>query len=293
MALLTVTSRLKPIENRKGVLKYQLPPVFKEFVVGCVRDLSIDDRAAFWFWCFGDVPVSKLDVNLESDHDIFKLFVVLVQESTLSAKDVSFLERILSTIGRKDLLQRLKQVELRMFIGNIVEGYVRLRAFAHQDGGALESASCSDTPIDLLVETKTRNMGLIEEILDQFSEVVVDGDFLQICNEIIRSHLSWSGFVAYLVIIGELYSLHSVDVAVSEGYYVCALSGTKTSQLLAEWISENGGTVADFHLHFNENSDRECAKLQDDTEHVNIAFPKYKKGEHTVRKILVQCTYSK
>lgn len=242
MALLTVTSRLKSIENRKGVLKYQLPPVFKEFVVGCVRDLSIDDRAAFWFWCFGDVPVSKLDVNLESDHDIFKLFVVLVQESTLSAKDVSFLERILSTIGRKDLLQRLKQVELRMFIGNIVEGYVRLRAFARQDGGALESASCSDTPIDLLVETKTRNMGLIEEILDQFSEVVVDGDFLQICNEIIRSHLSWSGFVAYLVIIGELYSLHSVDVAVSEGYYVCALSGTKTSQLLAEWISENGGT---------------------------------------------------
>lgn len=242
MALLTVTSRLKPIENRKGVLKYQLPPVFKEFVVGCVRDLSIDDRAAFWFWCFGDVPVSKLDVNLESDHDIFKLFVVLVQESTLSAKDVSFLERILSTIGRKDLLQRLKQVELRMFIGNIVEGYVRLRAFARQDGGALEGASCSDTPIDLLVETKTRNMGLIEEILDQFSEVVVDGDFLQICNEIIRSHLSWSGFVAYLVIIGELYSLHSVDVAVSEGYYVCALSGTRTSQLLAEWISENGGT---------------------------------------------------
>lgn len=248
MALLTVTSRLKSIENRKGVLKYQLPPVFKEFVVGCVRDLSIDDRAAFWFWCFGDVPVSKLDVNLESDHDIFKLFVVLVQESTLSAKDVSFLERILSTIGRKDLLQRLKQVELRMFIGNIVEGYVRLRAFARQDGGALESASCSDTPIDLLVETKTRNMGLIEEILDQFSEVVVDGDFLQICNEIIRSHLSWSGFVAYLVIIGELYSLHSVDVAVSEGYYVCALSGTKTSQLLAEWISENGGTVSESNV---------------------------------------------
>lgn len=51
--------------------------------------------------------------------------------------------------------------------------------------------------------------------------------------------------------------------------------------------------VADFHLHFNENSDRECAKLQDDTEHVNIAFPKYKKGEHTIRKILVQSTYSK
>lgn len=46
-------------------------------------------------------------------------------------------------------------------------------------------------------------------------------------------------------------------------------------------------------LHFNENSDREHAKLQDGTERVNIAFPKYKKGEHTVKKILVACTYSK
>lgn len=46
-------------------------------------------------------------------------------------------------------------------------------------------------------------------------------------------------------------------------------------------------------LHFNENSDREHATLQDGTERVNIAFPKYKKGEYTVKKILVKCTYSK
>ena len=44
-------------------------------------------------------------------------------------------------------------------------------------------------------------------------------------------------------------------------------------------------------LHFNENSDREQATLQDGTERFNIAFPKYKKGEHTVKKILVKCTY--
>ncbi|XP_078378287.1 uncharacterized protein LOC144661382 [Oculina patagonica] len=44
-------------------------------------------------------------------------------------------------------------------------------------------------------------------------------------------------------------------------------------------------------LHFNENSDREHATLQDGTERVNIAFPKYKKGEYTVKKILVKCTY--
>ena len=46
-------------------------------------------------------------------------------------------------------------------------------------------------------------------------------------------------------------------------------------------------------MHFNENSDREQAKLPDGSERVNIAFPKYKKGEHSIKKILVKCTYSK
>jgi len=44
-------------------------------------------------------------------------------------------------------------------------------------------------------------------------------------------------------------------------------------------------------LHFNKNGDREQATLQDGREQFNIAFPKYKKGEHTVKKILVKCTY--
>lgn len=54
----------------------------------------------------------------------------------------------------------------------------------------------------------------------------------------------------YLIIIGELYksfgrySGTSVDVA-SDGYYVYAFSGTKTSQLLSEWILENGGLVSE------------------------------------------------
>lgn len=46
-------------------------------------------------------------------------------------------------------------------------------------------------------------------------------------------------------------------------------------------------------LHFNENSCREIAKSKDGTERVNIAFPKYKKGEYTVKTVLVQCTYGK
>ena len=45
-------------------------------------------------------------------------------------------------------------------------------------------------------------------------------------------------------------------------------------------------------MHLNENSDREQAKLPDGSEHVNIAFLKYKKGEHLIKKILVKCTYS-
>ena len=46
-------------------------------------------------------------------------------------------------------------------------------------------------------------------------------------------------------------------------------------------------------IHFNENSNRDYAKLPDGTQRVNIAFPKHKKGEHTIKNILVQCTYSK
>ncbi|KAJ7394868.1 hypothetical protein OS493_000703 [Desmophyllum pertusum] len=63
---------------------------------------------------------------------------------------------------------------------------------------------------------------------------------------------------------------------------------------MAEKEKRNGSSlVADKFaiLHFNENSDREHAKLQDGTEQVNIVFPKYKKGEYTVKKILVKCTY--
>lgn len=241
------TSRLKPILPREGLLIYQYPHVLKEFVVGCVRNLSIDDRAALRHLCLDYVAGSKLDVNLSSDHDIYKLFEFLVQDNKLSFADyVSVLKRILSVIGQKDLLQSLKQVKLRIYIGNIVEGYVKMKGCACENGGLSEGPCCYDGSVELLVAIKTRNKGLIEEFLNQLSMVVVDGNFLRICNGIIRSHLSWSALVVYLVIIGELYGSYSrssgtsVDVA-SDGYYAYAFSGTKTSQLLSEWILENGG----------------------------------------------------
>ena len=74
MALPTATSRLKPFAQGEGLLKYQIPSVFKEFVVGCVRDLSINDRAALRFLCLGNVPGSQLDVDLESD--LFTLYFI-------------------------------------------------------------------------------------------------------------------------------------------------------------------------------------------------------------------------
>ena len=113
------------------MLKYQLPYVLKQFVVEFVRDLRVENRAAFRFMCFGDVPGSRLNENVESDSNILNLFEFLIQDGRLSLMDVdvSYLKRLLPTIGRGDWLQRLEKVELRMFIGNIVEGYVR------QDGG--------------------------------------------------------------------------------------------------------------------------------------------------------------
>ena len=59
--------------------------------------------------------------------------------------------------------------------------------------------------------------------------------------------------MVYLVIIGELYGSYSrssgtsVDVA-SDGYYAYAFSGTKTSQLLSEWILEKGGLVSESNV---------------------------------------------
>lgn len=64
--------------------------------------------------------------------------------------------------------------------------------------------------------------------------VVVDGNFLCICNGIICFYLFWYGFVFYLIIIGELYKLFGcylgilVDV-VLDGYYVYVFSGMKIS----------------------------------------------------------------
>ncbi|XP_064636950.1 uncharacterized protein LOC135493502 [Lineus longissimus] len=44
-------------------------------------------------------------------------------------------------------------------------------------------------------------------------------------------------------------------------------------------------------LHYNENAGRAKATTNDGAARYNVAYPKYKKGSYTVKKILTNCTY--
>ena len=46
-------------------------------------------------------------------------------------------------------------------------------------------------------------------------------------------------------------------------------------------------------LHYNENRNREQAQTNAGMDRFSLLYPKYKKGGHVVRKVLVGCTYSK
>ena len=46
-------------------------------------------------------------------------------------------------------------------------------------------------------------------------------------------------------------------------------------------------------LHFNENTQRTQAVTKEGKARYIIVFPKYKRGEYTVRKIFVDSTYGK
>lgn len=46
-------------------------------------------------------------------------------------------------------------------------------------------------------------------------------------------------------------------------------------------------------LHYNENANRAQAKTKTGQERFNLRFPKYKKGEATVVKVLTNTTYGK
>ena len=44
-------------------------------------------------------------------------------------------------------------------------------------------------------------------------------------------------------------------------------------------------------IHYNENARREQAVTKQGEKQYSVLFPKYKKGGHTVRKVLEDCSY--
>ena len=93
-----------------SMLKYQHPPVFKQFVVNFVRFLTIEDRAAFKHWCIDLVSGSKLDVDVANDGDIFKLIEFLLCARELSFTDMSLLNEFLSSVGSLEGFSSLKDM---------------------------------------------------------------------------------------------------------------------------------------------------------------------------------------
>ena len=247
MALRVKNSRLKPGgPPPNSMFKFQYPSVFKKFVVSFVKSLTIDDRAAFKHWCIDLVPGSKLDVDVASDRDIFKLIEFLLSAKELSFNDLSLLKEFLSSVGRLDVLQALERVDLVISIGSIVEDYVK---GLHQ-GTCKQSANSYAEIVEFLLKIKEENQELISSLLEQLSQVKDEIKALGILDGVIlSSQLSWSVVISSLVITGELYASFTPDDGRESGYYVCLFSETRASEFLTKWIHENGGLVSKWKVH--------------------------------------------
>lgn len=218
--------------------------VFKDFVIQCVRSLSLDEREAFRHWCIGIIPESKLDVNLSSDGEMFRLIEFLCNDCKLSFTDLSLLRKFLSIVNRCDMLEALERVELHMSVGSIVEDYIRSVDGFRQDA-CMKLASRYANIVDFLVTTREGNQELISSNIEVLREVNDNNKILEnLDSAILDSQLSWSTVTSSLVIMGELYASFSpVDLA-ENGYYVSMFSKTRASEFLTEWMLENGGLVS-------------------------------------------------
>lgn len=218
--------------------------VFKDFVIQCVRSLSLDEREAFRHWCIGIIPESKLDVNLSSDGEMFRLIEFLCNDCKLSFTDLSLLRKFLSIVNRCDMLEVLERVELHMSVGSIVEDYIRSVDGFRQDA-CMKLASRYANIVYFLVTTREGNQELISSNIEVLREVNDNNKILEnLDSAILDSQLSWSTVTSSLVIMGELYASFSpVDLA-ENGYYVSMFSKTRASEFLTEWMLENGGLVS-------------------------------------------------
>ena len=112
----------------------------------------MDEREAFRHWCIGIIPESKLDVNLSSDGDMFKLIEFLCNDHKLSFTNLSLLRRFLSSVSRSDMLEELERVELRICVGSIVEDYIKF-VYGFRQGACIKMASSYTNIVEFLVAT--------------------------------------------------------------------------------------------------------------------------------------------
>lgn len=230
-----------------SLLKSNYPFVFRRFLLHFLRDLASGNRAKFKFWCKGQIPGSKLDINPENDEDFLGLIEFLLEFNAVSLTNLSLLKEFLITVGHHDLLQSLKQVELQISLSGILEGYIK--SVMHlRHGTPVKLARDQASVSKFLLAIKEINKELISPVLNrQLEQVEDDSVVLQVIK---TSSLSWSKFTSYLVFIGEFYASFSwprnqLPDVVADGYFTSLFSDTKTCELLTEWMLENGGLVSD------------------------------------------------
>ena len=234
-----------------SLLKYNYPSVFRRFLLQFRRDLSPNDRAEFKFWCKGQIPGSKLDINPANVEDFLGLMESLLDSNTVSLTDLSLLEEFLIIVGRLNLLQSLKQVELQISLSGILEGYIK--SVIHlRHGTPVKLVRDQANIAKFLLTIKEIDEELISPVLNrQLEQVEDDNTILQVIESSLLkiSSLSWSKFTSYLVLIGEFYASFSRPYTqlpdVADGHFTSLFSDTKTCELLTEWMLKNGGLVSD------------------------------------------------
>lgn len=229
--------------SKFSMMKYQYPPVFKDFVIHVVRSLGSLDRAALRFDCRGLIPGSMFD------GDMFEIIASLVQVNELSFMNMSLLNNFLSRIGHSELLRELVKVEMRISVGVILGEYLKFRSVNGFRRGTSTRPDNSNNIVKFLF-SKKQGIAEVRGWLRQLSCHNIRNFELDL-NKVIRSlQLSWPVITMALVIIGELYassfrSQNSEDVYVTEeDYFVYSFSHSETCGLLSEWILQNGGLVS-------------------------------------------------
>ncbi|KAJ7383280.1 hypothetical protein OS493_029245 [Desmophyllum pertusum] len=182
---------------------------------------------------------------LEKD-DILKniIFDPFLQNSDLSELDFNQFQGV----SHHELLQELESVELGITIGSILEDYIKFTSVDDFRLRYMKLADSYTTIVEFLFTTKEANQELICQVLEQLRQVSDASKRLKILDSALET-FEFSTIVVYSYIyVGDYWcslyaSFGQVDLAAS-GYYVCAFSDTRTSELLTRWILKNGGLKA-------------------------------------------------